>query len=373
MSLLLAEHFNYLSDSVRLDCYRRACEALIETGDVVADLGCGLGILGLFSLKAGAGHVYAVDAGPIIEFTRTTIAKAALKDRVTLLHGRVQHTALPEPADLIICDHVGYFGFDYGIIELMQYGRQHMLKSGGKLIPARLELEVAAVSSNELSELMSCWQQPAMPSEYHWLTDYAMNETPGRYLGKQDMLSDAVKLADIDLAVEEGQFFSWTTKVTVKRDGVLNGLGAWFRAQLAPDVWMTNSPLADQPIHRRQMFLAAGNIAVKEGDVIKVAISVRPTDNLIAWDLELPDGETISHSSWQGMMLRTGEVAQLQQDHVPSLNALGKARRVVSGYCDGVRTMSQIQEIVCTNHPELFPSEAEILRFVVRVLGRDTN
>ena len=373
MSPLLTEHFSYLSDSVRLDCYRRACAALIDEGDIVADLGCGVGILGLLSLKAGAGHVYAIDDSPVIEFARTTFSRAGLKDRATFLHGRVQHMTLPAPADLIICDHVGHFGFDYGIIELFQYGRNHLLKPGGKLVPARLELEVAAVSSSELSELMSSWQHPAIPSEYHWMTDYSMNDTHARHLGKHDLLSDAAKLADIDLAADQGEFLSWTTTVTVTRDGVLNGLGSWFHAQLAPDVWMTNSPLADQPIGRRQLFLAAGNIAVTEGDVIKATISARPADNLIAWDMELPGGQTVSHSSWQGMMLRTSDVAQLQLDHVPVLNELGKARSVVLGYCDGVRTLSQIQEMVCTNHPELFPTEAEILRFVVAVVGRDTN
>ncbi|NNE24797.1 MAG: class I SAM-dependent methyltransferase [Rhizobiales bacterium] len=362
-----------MADEHRLALFAQACQSLVRPGDIVADVGCGTGVLGLLSLKAGAGHVYEIDDGSIINVARKTFAQAGLLDQATFIKARVQHTRLPEQVDVAICDHVGYFGFDYGILDLFQYTKQHFLKPGGKLIPGLLKIEIAAVGSEKLQQLMSGWQAPGMPEEYHWLADHDMNTMHGTDISNKDVLSDADTLAEIDLLADHGDYFSWQTRLTFKEDGNFNGFGAWFRSELAPGIWMTNSPLMPDAIKRSQVFLPIGNVPVKEGDTMKVTVMTRPSDNIIAWDAELPDGSTPSFSTWQGMMLDPADVAQLQLDHVPVLNALGKARAVVLGYCDGVRTLSQIQQLVCTNHPGLFPTEAEILRFVVAVARRDTN
>jgi hypothetical protein len=60
-------------------------------------------------------------------------------------------------------------------------------------------------------------------------------------------------------------------------------------------------------------------------------------------------------------------------DHVPRLSLSASARNVVLSYCDGVRSRSQVQDAVLINHPDLFPSAAEITRFVATVLRRDTQ
>jgi protein arginine N-methyltransferase 1 len=44
----------------------------------------------------------------------------------------------------------------------------------------------------------------------------------------------------------------------------------------------------------------------------------------------------------------------------------------VLDYCDGHRTVSQIEEAVLREHPDLFPSNEEISRFVAQVLNKDT-
>src|SRR5437667_351055 len=70
MSLMLDEHRQYLSDRIRTSLFRRAIGAVIEPGDVVLDLACGTGVLGLLAMKAGAARLYQVDVTPMIQVAR---------------------------------------------------------------------------------------------------------------------------------------------------------------------------------------------------------------------------------------------------------------------------------------------------------------
>ena len=77
-------------------------------------------VSGLACLQAGAARVLAIDATPMIEVARETFARAGLADRCELIRGQSFRIDVPVQADVAICDHVGFFGFDYGITELLQ-------------------------------------------------------------------------------------------------------------------------------------------------------------------------------------------------------------------------------------------------------------
>src|SRR5687768_1417204 len=116
MSAALEEHVGYLSDPVRLKRFERAVAAVVGPGNTVADVGCGFGVLGLLCLKAGASQVWGIDRTDAIEIARETMRRAGLEERYSCVHGASRQVTLPERVDVVICDHVGYFGFDYGII-----------------------------------------------------------------------------------------------------------------------------------------------------------------------------------------------------------------------------------------------------------------
>ncbi|MBK6555914.1 MAG: hypothetical protein IPG16_01360 [Comamonadaceae bacterium] len=159
------------------------------------------------------------------------------------------------------------------------------------------------------------------------------------------------------------------------RDGTLHGLSGWFECELAENVWMTNSPLSAQAIKRSQAFLPIdGPLAVKQGDVISATVMARPADHLIAWDVRHPaSGRKFSHSTWLGDLLMQEQLHKTRPDYVPQLGRAARARTLVLGYCDGQRTVAQIQAAVLHEHPALFPSPAEIARFVAAVLSGSTE
>src|SRR6478672_1542608 len=168
---ILEEHLGYLSDPVRHDKLRTAIADLINPGDRVADLGCGSGVLGLLCLQHGAGFVDAIDQTAMIEAARKTLQRAGFADRIKLHHDSTFRVTLEAPVDVLVCDHVGFFGIDYGLLELLADARKRMLKPGGRILPRRLKLLVGAVGSDACREKAESWASGKVPTEFHWLRD----------------------------------------------------------------------------------------------------------------------------------------------------------------------------------------------------------
>ena len=372
---MLDEHLSYVGDATRLDLYKIAIAKTVSPRDSVADLGCGTGILGLLCLQAGAGHVYAVDDSAMINIAQESMMRAGQADHATFIRGKSSQIELPERVDVVICDHVGYFGFDYGVVGFFEDARRRFLKPGGTLIPSKIRLNVAAAGSQKCSAVANGWQAEQIPPEFQWLNCYSINAKHAVMLVPDDVLGPPVVLGDIDLYAENPEFFSWSAELPIEREAAMHGLAGWFECELAEDVWMTNSPLAEKPIQRPRAFLPIGEaVSVKAGDIVKVTIMARPVDHLIAWTVEfLTTGQRFTHSTWQGFPFAPEDLNRTNPTHTPQLGRTGRARVTVLNYCDGQRTAQEIERAVLSDHPDLFPSPGEISRFVTSVLGRDSE
>lgn len=371
---MLEEHLGYVADAVRIGRFSQALRTVIKPGDRVADLGCGTGILGILALQLGAGHVYGIDESGMVEVARQAAATSGLEDRFSFVTGRSQHTELPELVDVAVCDHVGYFGIDYGIVELLQDARRRLLKPGGALVPARLHLEIAAIESQRCQEKVNGWRAKHVPTGLHSLRGHSVNMKHTAEFRADEVISRPAALGSIDLIRDDREFFSWSTELRMTRTGTVHGLGGWFDCELCEGVRMTNSPVAETPIQRPQVFLPIDEpVEVLAGDLARVTVMARPAEHLIAWTVDIPSsGRRFSHSTWLGMPLSTEELLRADPSRLPKLSREGAARAIVLGYCDGRRTAREIEQAVLLEHPGLFPSSSEISRFVARVLARDT-
>ncbi len=370
---MLTEHLGYVADAVRLEHYRAAIHNTLPAGASVADLGCGSGVLGLLCLQAGAGHIFAVDDSAILEVARAALQGAGYGARTSFIRGTSSQVSLPQQVDMVICDHVGYFGFDYGIIGFLEDARKRLLKPGGTLIPSRIQLNLAAIDSQPCGELANAWQADNIPPAFHWLRGHRVNTKHAVMLEPADLLCPPAVLGEIDLYADQPGFFSWSAELHIERDGVVHGLGGWFTCELAQGVWMTNSPLVEQPIRRNQAFLPIEEaVAVRAGDRVKATIMVRPGEHLLAWVVEFPATcQRFAQSTWQGRFLTPAQLLQANPQRVPRLGRTGRATAAVLGYCDGQKTVAHIQAAVLRDHPDLFPTAGEIANFVAKVLGRD--
>lgn len=367
----LKEHYGYISDPVRTERFRQAIAQAISPGDVVVDLGCGFAILGLMCLRAGAARVWGIDQTEAINVARETAARAGLDDRYHCVRDHSFRAELPEHADVIICDHVGYFGIDYGIIGMMGDARRRFLKPGGKVIPSAISLKLAGISSDACRRKAEAWVDPGIPAEFHWLRTYAVNSKHPHAFAVSDLATDCGDLLTIHLDAECLDSMEAAVDLVATSDGSIDGLGGWFDCELVPGVSMSNSPLVDDPIQREQAFFPFDRgLDIRSGDVIRATINVRHDPCIIAWTGEnLRTGEVRAHSTWRSQVLSDADLVPANA-RVPKLSKVGIAAQVVARYIDGKRTAREIEDAVALEHPFLLPSEAEVRSFVRSELAR---
>jgi protein arginine N-methyltransferase 1 len=378
VSLVLDEHREYLSDPVRLEAYERAIPEVVRPGDVVLDLGAGTGILGLLACRAGAARVYAVEETSLIGLTRELARANGFGDRVVHLKGHSSHLSLPEPVDVAVCDQIGRFGLEAGVIQFYDDVRRRLLKPGGRLIPSALELWVAPAERPDLAAQIEFWMSRPLGFDFTPARAIAANTGYPCAFGPADLLAVPALCGRIDLTREAPRPIRLEARLSIARAGVLHGIGGWFAAALSPSVAMTNSPLAASRINRRNVFFPIDRpVEVAPGDEVRVSMQARPEDPVVTWRVEVgpasaPRGR-FTHSTWRGMLVDRELVTRTNPTYVPQLTARGRARLSVLERADGQRTVAEIEQDILHRHPDLFPTLSDAAAFVAEVITRYTE
>ena len=374
MLTTLEEHLGYLSDDRRIEQFRRALEQAISPGDIVADIGCGFGILGLICLQAGASRVWGIDKTEAIEIARETMFRAGLDAQFNGVRESSFHAKLPEKVDAIVCDHVGYFGIDYGILEIMGDARRRLLKPGGLIVPSQVSLFIAGVSSPICRAKAEAWTAAEVPNEYRWLREYGVNFKHRYDFSPSEILSEPVKMGSIDLTQDSDELIFFQNSLCILKDCELDGLAGWFECTLAEGIWMTNSPLAADRIDRHQVFLPFDvPMKVRKEDSIEVSLAIRHRDGLISWSVQnRSNGLRQKQSTWRSKILSASDLDK-KAIKPRNLNDVGRASMAILNSVDGQLTSGEIEEAVATQHPDLFPSREEIARFIRNELARSTE
>lgn len=370
MADFLEEHIDYLSIEGRRELYEAALGQIVKEGDAVADLGCGFGILGILALQAGAKRVWGIDRTDSIEIARETVRRLGVEHRYQCIRGSTFRTRLPELVDVLVCDHVGYFGFDYGIVGMVADARRRLLKPGGKIIPRQIILHVAG-STGACGNLVDAWTKDPVPPEFAWLQDRAAN-TKYKYSFRPDELcTNPEALGVISLEADPPGLLSFEARLEVSHDCELNGIACWFDCELAPGIRMTNSPLAEHRINRPNAFLPCKRpFTVRAGTTVEVSCKISLEPVIITWTLREPaTGSAQRHSTWSSTLLRPYDLVE-GDARALQLNAKGHARRTILelSAC-GSYTLAEVEDAILAQYPDLFPSEGEIRRFVRHELG----
>ncbi|MBP6715876.1 MAG: class I SAM-dependent methyltransferase [Acidobacteria bacterium] len=375
MSLLIDEHREYLHDRARLAVFERAIHEVVRPGAVVADLGCGTGILGLMACRAGASRVYAVDDSGMVGQARQIARDNGFADRITFIDGHSTRVVLPERVDAIISDVIGRIGFLQGGAESLIDARERWLRPGGSIMPAVVHTWAAPVEHAALYGNVDFWRQPVVGFDVSAVREAAASTGYPHAFAPSDLLADGVPVLACDYQSGPADVARGEVTFTVSRPGTLHGIAAWFTAQLSPAVVATNAPGAEGRIARRHAFLPLESpVAVEAGDLVLLSLVIRPADFIVAWSVRcLRDGQeraAFRQSTLRGMLLVRQDFVGAAEDATPTLNVWAAARATVLALCDGQRTVRDIERGVFDQHRSLFSTEAHAQVFVAEVISR---
>jgi len=384
LSRVVDAHRQYLADAARVDSLAKAISEVVRPGDVVLDLGAGTGILGLMACRAGAQRVYSVELTSIVGLARQISRANGFADRQVFIKDLSTHTQLPEKVDVIVTDAAGRFGFEAGLLEFVSDARDRFLKPGGRTVPSGVDLYCAPVECPEQFANIEFWSQPVGGFDFRPARAIAANTGYPLKFRAEQLLSDPVSLRSIDLSTATAAPFRVEGWATARRAGRMHGVGGWFSSQLSPHAVMTNSPVAQASINRRNVFFPVDQpVELASGDRVRVTMHIVPAELMITWKVEVWDGASgavssdpkrrkaaFQHSTFKGMLVAEEDLQRTSPSFVPKLTPRGVARLSVLNLCDGRRNLAGIEQELFQRHPDLFRSLGEAAVFVAEVVTR---
>ena len=277
-------HIRMLNDRDRTSRFLDAIAATVLPGDIVLDLGTGTGVLAVAAVRAGARHVYAIEASNIAVAAVTTFEANAVSDRVTLIQGWSTQVTIPEPADVLVSEIIGDEPLGERVLEATLDARKRLLKPIAKLIPGRLRVHGLPVTIPQEKLSLSLFTHQATS---RWESWYGIKFGPWvelsekyppyfsiepRNISTWGSLCKPILLTEIDF----NSFSSTTveTKVSskVENSGTINGFAFFFELELSSGNWLSTNPesVSDDSSWRSLVQILPAPLEVIAGDELEI-------------------------------------------------------------------------------------------------------
>ena len=293
-------HVSMLNDRARTEAFVNAISEVVREGDVVVDVGTGTGVLAVAAAKAGARHVYAIEATEIGRAAKGVFAANGFADRITLLSGWSSHIDLPEKANVLVAEIIGNDPLEERVMETFADARRRFLTPDARIIPSRVQSYGMAVEVSDETLANSTFVPAATENWKHWygidfhtLLDASLNQPV--VVGKRPhelrdwpQLSDPFLLADLDLGGANPPLVNQITEFTITRDGLLGGLVAYFDLEVSPRHRISTSPAtaAESCSWFVKIWLTGEPRRVKKGDSFKASYRYRVDSTGTRIDIE---------------------------------------------------------------------------------------
>ncbi len=295
-------HLSMLIDETRTGAYSQAVSKVVKPGDVVVDVGCGSGILSFFACRAGARHVHAIESEPVINIAELVAAKNGFQDRITFYNASSFNVELPEPADVIVTETMGTFGFEEGILGSLTDARERLLKKGGTLIPHGVDLFLVPVELPQFYEhVIDFWVNRCQGFDFSPVRHLTVNNFHPLKLHEGTFLGDPLRVQEIEFGETTQTEVKAGFTIHVRRQGRLHGLAGWFNAELIPGLSISNGP-QDKASHWGLAFFPIGRpVSVDRGNRIDAEMSSSQNGEYWHWNVSV-NGLRFEHSSTKGSL-----------------------------------------------------------------------
>jgi protein arginine N-methyltransferase 1 len=278
-------HVAMLNDRARTSSFLAGISEVVTAGDVVVDIGTGTGVLAIAAARAGAKHVYAVEAGHIGRSAEAIFEANGLADRITLLQGWSTRITLPERADVLVSEIIGNHPLGEDVMQVTMDARKRLLKPEAHLIPGEIKVFGLPVTIPADEQTKRMVTEETLRNWRSWygidfgpLIQVQSNPFPEFYIKPQqasgwEMLSEPILLANIDLrSFKYPVSFDTALTVVANAAGQLDGLLMYFELELGPSTRLSTHPgQADRDNWwRSPVWVLDSPLPLQEGDRLRV-------------------------------------------------------------------------------------------------------
>jgi SAM-dependent methyltransferase len=350
-------YLGLLDDRERIRRFGESIAATVKPGDVVLEVGCGLGTYAIAAANAGAATVIAVDLNPIaIAMARELGAEKA---GVTLVEGRVESLTLENPASVVIFEDFGSFAHTRGLRTL--FDAVHRLASpAARYVPGRVRLRTALT---DVPVAVTADALPFSPEAIEMLKRRSGNSPYWRTLPPGCVAGPAVEVGVLDLARPVPKRSVYSGSLKAARPAAVSGVVAWMALDLPGTVEIDNAPSRPNASWPAIVFPFVEPLSMNAGEAAEVVIEAVEFAGAILWKWKLGPREGTSVNAMPAGLLLRGSA-----DWKPP--ASDPARIAALELMNGTRSVSEIARALAGRFPDRFRGEREAVDWLFGEIER---
>ncbi len=361
-----------LADAVRTDAYLAAIAGTVRPGDVVVEIGTGVGYFAVAAVRAGARHVYAIETNPVITLGPAVAEANGCADRITFMAADSRRVSVPELGDVLLADLRGMLPLAGHNIPSIIDARERLLKPDARFVSIR---DILWASPVELGAVHARHYLAADSARYGIRRDpverAARSFLSRLAIERSELLAAPATWGSIDFPTVTSPDVVGVAEWTVDRGGRVDGIGVWFDAELGSGAGISNAPGTPVTSYGRGLLPLRSSVEVDAGDRIRVALRAKlvDADYIFGWDTTVEPADDrrnrvfMRQSTLDTLLLRPEQLRRRRSDHRPQL---GESTRVLAdliALADGSRSFAEIARRLRERHPDTFRTDKDALHF----------
>jgi protein arginine N-methyltransferase 1 len=365
----MEEYARMLADPVRGAAYLAAVRQTVKPGMVVADVGAGPGVLGIYAATLGARRVYLVEPDPSVNAAYALAAENGMTDRIEVIRAPSTQIELPEPADVIVSDLRGVTPFHGHHLAAAADMRSRLLAPGGICIPHRDVVHTALVEDAALYvRTVGAWSGIPHALAHESLDSLVSNGWFRARVTAAQLLSDPSHFVTLDYDCPPPSLHArWETRAT--RDGTAHGLLLWFDTVLVPGIELSNSPSAPPALYGQAFFPFRPAFALRRGARLRIELRAVLAGDDYAWSWMADDdaGNAVRHTTLRSLPLDPTALALRSEQFAPRRSDEGEIIRTLLDAADGTTTFAELAQLLVERFPERFATVQSALDYASRL------
>lgn len=358
-----------LADPVRGSAYLAAVRESVRPGMVVADIGAGPGVLGIYAATLGARRVYLVEPDPSVNAAPALAAENGVADRVEVIRAPSTEIELAERADVIVSDLRGVTPFHGHHLEAAADMRRRLLAPAGACIPRRDIVATALVEDDALyARTVGAWSGVPPSLAHDSLTSLMANGWFRARASAAQLISDSSPFVTLDYDLAAPRLHAcWEARAM--RDGTAHGLLLWFDTELVPGITLSNAPDAPPALYGQAFFPFRPTFALRRGDRLRLELRAVLAGDDYAWTWSADDGtgRAVRHCTLRALPLDPAALAERSERFVPRRSSEGEVIRVLLDAADGRATLGELAGLLHERFPERFATTQSALDYAARL------